>query len=213
MDAKRDQQLAKMKGYAALACTFFFIIIYGGSTIYAKTQADAGSLVFPFEKYIPFIPWMVVPYMTSGLFFMWVFFWCETHEQLLVYTKRFAFATLVAGICFVLFPLKNSFIRPQSNSLAVAGFEKFILHFDSPYNQAPSLHVTYAVLFWTVIKTKFNTNVRFGLGIWLILMILATVLVYQHHVIDVLSGLLLAILCIVFIKKPLKFLLPIKIRS
>lgn len=200
MERETRGRSLKWNGYAVLFCSILFFSVYGGTTYYSKNFADAESFVFEFEKEIPFISWMLIPYMSSGLFFAMVFFWCRTKTQLKIYTLRFALATVVAGICFVIFPLKHSFERPQTNNEAVLSFEKFIELFDSPYNQAPSLHVTYAVLYWTVVKVRFDGLTKWLIAVWLLLMIISTVFVYQHHIIDLISGLFLAVFCLLVLK-------------
>lgn len=195
-----EEKLRLRQGYSAMLCTAVFVIIYGGTTYYTKNYADTESIVFPFESRLPFLQWFLIPYVASGIFFGQIFFWCRTKDELRTYTKRFLMAAFIADAVFLIFPLRNSFIRPDPSNFATKAFHKFIEFFDSPYNQAPSLHVTYAILYWTVIKSRFKNILRWTLFIFLILMILSTVFVYQHHVIDVFSGLLLGILCIVFVK-------------
>lgn len=67
MDEKRLTIQLKIK--AALACWFIFSLIYNGSAYYASNLEVVPSFVISFERYIPFIPWMIIPYMSSGVFF------------------------------------------------------------------------------------------------------------------------------------------------
>lgn len=201
MQKIQNQRFLRLKAYSALICTLLFITLYSATTYYSKTYADASSFTFPFEENLPFVPWLIIPYLSSGIFFGLMFFWCQSERILRLYTKRFIFVTVVAATIFLLFPLKNTFVRPELDHIAVKIFDKLLEYFDSPYNQAPSLHVTYAVLYWTVLKLRFSGYLKVIIAIWLLLMIVSTVFVYQHHIIDVISGLLLGLISILVIKK------------
>ncbi|WP_104385254.1 phosphatase PAP2 family protein [Sphingobacterium sp. HMA12] len=190
MDEKR---LKKVGGQllVAIYCLLLFQLTYPFTAAYVASIAAVPSFVFDFEQHIPFIPWMILPYMSSGLFFCLVPFYCGQKKELLCYAKRFTFVTLIAALCFLLFPLRFSFDRPQVENPLFTIFFSFLKEYDSPFNQAPSLHVAYAYLFWSVLRWKFNGWKKIILGIWLLLMGLGTLTVYQHHTIDLLTACLL----------------------
>ncbi len=190
MDEKR---LKKVGGQllVVIYCLLLFQLTYPYTAAYAASLAAVPSFVFAFEQYIPFIPWMILPYMSSGLFFCLVPFYCGQKSELQCYAKRFTFVTLIAALCFLLFPLRFSFDRPSVENPLFTIFFSFLKEYDSPFNQAPSLHVAYACLFWSVLRWKFNGWKKIILGIWLLLMGLGTLTVYQHHVIDLLTACIL----------------------
>ncbi|WP_326980956.1 phosphatase PAP2 family protein [Chryseobacterium sp. MYb264] len=188
MDEKRLKISQKI--YALLLCSVVFMMVYNYSAWYISKLENVPSFVFNFEKYIPFIPWAIIPYMTSGLFFGLVFFFCKTREELTVLTKRMLFVTVIAGICFLLFPLKFSLNKPEISSSIFGIPFQFLKIFDSPFNQAPSLHIAYAFIFWSVFRNL--KHGRIFLIIWLILLGISTLTTYQHHLIDVLAGGILA---------------------
>jgi hypothetical protein len=174
-----------------------FIIIYNSSAWYALHFQKSDSFVFDFEKNIPFLEWMIIPYMTSGLLFTLAFFFCSSQKDLILLTKRINFTTILSGLFFFLFPLKFSFIKPQIDSDFLNPFFHFLITWDSNYNQAPSLHIGYAVIFWFVINKEFKNSVlRVILQIWILLLCISTLTVFQHHLIDVITALLLS--CVTF---------------
>ncbi|WP_312298557.1 phosphatase PAP2 family protein [Chryseobacterium sp.] len=188
MDEKR--LTIQQKIFAFFICTIVFAVVYNGSAWYLSILEEVPSFVFDFEKTIPFIPWTVIPYMTSGVFFCLVFFFCRNKEQLKVLTQRMIFVTVVAGIGFLLFPLKFSLLKPETENSIFGYSFQFLKTFDSPFNQAPSLHIAYAFIFWSVFR-----NLKKGrtiLIIWLILLGISTLTTYQHHCIDLLTGSILA---------------------
>jgi len=190
MDEKRLKGVGR-KLLVAIYCLLLFQFTYPLTAAYASTLAAVTSVVFDFEQHIPFIPWMILPYMSSGLFFCIIPFYCQQEGQLLRYAKRFTFITLFAALCFLLFPLRFSFERPIVENQLLAIFFSFLKQYDSPFNQAPSLHVAYACLFWSVLRGQFSGWKKRALGVWLLLLGVGTLTVYQHHVIDVLTALIL----------------------
>ncbi|MEG0926357.1 phosphatase PAP2 family protein [Chryseobacterium sp.] len=188
MDEKRLK--IKQKIYALILCSVVFMLVYNYTAWYISTLAEVPSFIFDFEKYIPFIPWTIIPYMTSGLFFCVVFSLCKSKEQLKNLTQRMIFVTILSGICFFLFPLQFSLPKPETNNPFLGYSFQFLKTFDSPFNQAPSLHIAYAFIFWTVFRNR--KKGKFFIMLWLILLGVSTLTTYQHHFMDVITGSLAA---------------------
>lgn len=182
----------RKKFLAMLLCSLVFSVVYNGATFYASNLENVPSFTFDFEKYIPFIGWTIIPYMTSGLFFITVFFFCKSLEELKILTKRILFIIIFAGICFVLFPLKYSFPKPIVDQYFLKIPFQFLKTFDSPFNQAPSLHIAFTIVFWSVFKNI--EKWKYFILIWLLAIALSTLTTFQHHLIDVFTGVLLAYL-------------------
>ena len=177
--------------WALLMFSLVFGIIYNFSLWYAAGLKNVPSFVFSFEGQIPFLPWTIIPYLSSGFFFCAVFFLLKSKEDLSVFLKRVLFMTVVAGIGFVLMPLKNAYIKPDVTNPVFELLFGFLDGVDDPYNQSPSLHVAFAFAFWTVfrdLKSKWKPVI----AVWLILVALSTLTTYQHHLIDIFTGSILA---------------------
>lgn len=100
------------------------------------------------------------------------------------------FVIVTAGIFFITVPLQFTFTKPEvSNSILKLPFS-FLKAFDSPFNQSPSLHIAFAFIFWSVFRDL--SKWRISLMIWLILLGISTLTTYQHHLIDILTGAVLA---------------------
>lgn len=188
MDEKRLK--IQQKIYALLLCSIAFMMVYNYAAWHISKLSEVPSFVFDFEKHIPFIPWSIIPYMTSGIFFCLVFFLCKNKEQLKNLVQRMLFVTLAAGLCFILFPLKFSLPKPEIDNTFLRYSFQFLKTFDSPFNQSPSLHIAYAFIFWTVFGRL--KRGRIFLMVWLILLGISTLTTYQHHVIDIVTGSILA---------------------
>ncbi len=181
-----------------------FGLVYGSSLWYASALNDVPSFVFSFEKHIPFIPWTIIPYLSSGVFFCTVFLHLDSKDKLYIFLKRVLFMTLVAGIGFVFLPLKYSFAKPEIDNSVFNYLFRFLDMVDDPYNQSPSLHVAFAFAFWTVFR-NINSKLRTVAAVWLLLLGISTLTTYQHHVIDILTGSILAhVAFIIFPSQPRK---------
>ncbi|CAD7797314.1 hypothetical protein CHRY9390_00148 [Chryseobacterium aquaeductus] len=180
----------RQQAFALTLCTIVFMTVYNVSTWYASSLDHLPSFTFAFEKNIPFLPLSIIPYMASGFFFCLVFFSCKNKYQLKILTWRMLFVIMTAGIIFITTPLRFSFSKPEvSNDILNLPF-LFLKKFDSPFNQSPSLHISFAFIFWSVFRDI--SKWWFFLMISLILVGISTLTTYQHHVIDILTGSIIA---------------------
>nr|WP_314491618.1 phosphatase PAP2 family protein [uncultured Chryseobacterium sp.] len=187
----------RQQAFALTLCTLVFIAVYNFSTWYASSLHNVPSFTFDFEKYIPFMPLSIIPYMASGVFFCLVFFICRNKYQLKILTWRMLFVIITAGIFFITVPLQYSFTKPEVSSSILNLPFYFLKAVDSPFNQSPSLHITFAFIFWSVLRDL--SRWRIFSKIWLILIGLSTLTTFQHHSIDILSGAILAHLSFIII--------------
>ncbi|MGL4581444.1 MAG: phosphatase PAP2 family protein [Flavobacterium sp.] len=191
----------KQRTTSMILCYIVFITSYMTAQYYAVFSALDWSFILPIDKHIPFIEWMIIPYATSAPFFLLVFYWVDTREQLRVLTKRMLLVTLVAFIGFIALPIQFTLDRPPHTIRIFDVFFDFISAWDTHYNQAPSLHVAYAVIFMTVVgqTTRFSNLTKALLYLWLTLVALSTVFVYQHHSIDVLTAVIVCLFIFFFV--------------
>lgn len=178
-----------------------FIGIYGACNAFTATRPDVGTWMWEWERHIPFIPEMVVPYWTLDLFFIGAFFLCSSKVELNLLTKRLITVTVLSGICFLLFPLKMGLERPTPEGWTAPLF-RALYHNDLPYNLAPSLHISLRSLIWVFYGAHLTGWTRRIVKIWFMLIGLSTLLVWQHHVIDVAAGFLMGWLVTALIRDP-----------
>jgi len=195
----------RRQAFSLTICTVVFTAVYNFTTIYASSLDYVPSFTFYFERFIPFVPLSIIPYMMSGIFFCAVFFCCKSENQLRILTWRMLFVTITAGIFFIAVPLRFSLEKPDvSNDFLNLPF-LLLKAVDAPFNQSPSLHIVFAFIFWSVFREL--SKWRIPLLITLILVGISTLTTYQHHFIDVLTGAILAHISFILIpdhKKSLK---------
>lgn len=180
-----------------------FYLLYNLTTLYSVSlyklyPAQIHNLATPFDDVIPFIAAMIVPYSWSLILFVASFFLVRTAAQLLILTRRLLLATTFACFIFYCYPARFSFHRLIPGDWTQFGYQ-FLQLVDKPFNQLPSLHVSYAILLgvslWDFIESKkiwvLNTYRLLLISICTLITI-STVLTYQHHLLDVLGGIVLA---------------------
>jgi membrane-associated phospholipid phosphatase len=173
----------------------FFFLSYGAANRFAALHAHLGEVAFGWERGIPFLAWMIVPYWSIDVFYGLSFFLCTTAQELDTLGRRLLTAQIIAVICFILFPLHFSFAHPEAHG--VAGFLiDALARFDKPYNQAPSLHIALLVALWVLYARHVPRRASFLLHAWFALIGISVLTTYQHHFIDVPTGALLGFLCL-----------------
>jgi membrane-associated phospholipid phosphatase len=178
-----------------------FALCYQATNSLAFQNNINHSAAIALDASIPFIDWMIVPYLCSGLFFIASFFKVRSLDGLRVLSQRMLLATVVACLVFALYPLRFNMPRPAIESTLFSRLFEALWLFDQPYNQLPSLHVAYCLIFWSSLSVGFKSlAAKIVLAGMLILISLATLFTYQHHLLDVIAGFVLGALCIVTIK-------------
>ena len=189
MDVKRSKALVVSAGLSVL-----FLIVYAGCNWITARRANVGTFYFEWEHKIPFLPLFILPYMSIDLFFVVAPFLCRTDRELSILAKRIAAAIIVAGICFLLFPLRFAFPRPRADGWPGALFDWF-RGMDAPYNLLPSLHAAFTLILLDIYFRHTRGFIRVATMTWFVLIALSPGLTYQHHLIDIVGGFVLAGYC------------------
>jgi protein-tyrosine phosphatase/membrane-associated phospholipid phosphatase len=185
---------------ASVGLSLLFLVVYSGTNWITSLRSDVGTWYFEWERWIPFVPWMVIPYMSIDLFFVVAPFLCRGRLELKVLAARITLAILVAGTCFLLFPLRLVTEPPPVDGLCGFIFDWF-RGMDQPYNLCPSLHIALRTILADTYARNLRGVFRFGSHVWFSLIGFSTLLTYQHHVVDVAGGFLLACLCFYLISR------------
>jgi membrane-associated phospholipid phosphatase len=185
-----------LRGKAAVSGSLsaLFLIVYGSCNWLTAQRVGVPSLYFGWERAIPFVPILIPAYLSLDLFFLGAPFWCRTATELETYSKRIAAAILIAGVCFLVFPLRFAFDRPNGSGVFGPIFDWF-RGLDAPYNLCPSLHAALLLLVADVYLRHLRGWLRIAVIGWFGLIAISPILTYQHHLIDIIGGFALATLC------------------
>ncbi|MEY2497153.1 MAG: hypothetical protein QOD12_709 [Verrucomicrobiota bacterium] len=179
---------------------FLFLVIYGGCNWITAQRHDVPTLFFSWERSIPFVPLMIVPYMSIDFFFVAAPFLCRGEREMNTFAKRLITALCVAAIVFLAFPLRFAFPRTHASGWLGTAFDWFQL-LDKPYNLLPSLHITMLFVLGSVYARRGSVVVRIAAIGWFVVIGFSAVLTYQHHILDVIAGFALAAYCFYFIRE------------
>jgi len=173
----------------------FFFATYGLATWATAQRAGVPSIVFAWERWIPFWPWTIVPYWVIDVLYAASLFVCSTRRELDTHAKRLLTAQVVAIAVFLIAPLRFSFVPPPVDGVAGAMFG-VLRSFDQPFNQLPSLHLALAVILAALFARKTTGIARVAGVAGFVAIGLSVLTTWQHHFIDVPTGVLLGALCV-----------------
>jgi len=166
----------------------FFFASYGFANWLASRRVDVGAVAFDWERSIPFVPWTIVPYWSIDLLYCLSIFICTTRRELDRHAQRLLAVQLISIAFFIALPLRFSFDRPVADGLFGALFTA-LGSFDKPFNQAPSLHIGLLIVIWVTLAQHCAPRWRWILHAWMTLIGLSILTTYQHHFIDLPTGL------------------------
>lgn len=171
--------------------TLLFAVVYGGSNWIAVASGRGVTLHFAWELSIPLVPPAILIYFSIALLFWLPLFVCSI-DGLLGLGRRFALATLAAGLLFVAIPVRSGFARIPPEGAFQAVFAG-LWQVDGAFNSMPSLHIAYSTLVFCALSGRVAaTHLRLLGGLWFLAICSSVLLVHQHHLADIVGGIALA---------------------
>jgi len=190
--------------FALLSVSVAFAILYLGTNHLNIFNAHYLPL-FAFENRIPFIPWTVIIYLSTFPQIAAAVLLIrreDLHQSVVTIIKIILFLSLI----FLLYP--TTYPRPDLPP-GTAPSSRFLYDFltklDTPQNCFPSLHVTMSVFVALILRRR---NRRLGMWFlaWALAIMVSTMTLKQHYLLDVLAGIFLAVIFyyFFFVKKRLR---------
>ena len=172
-----------------------FFSTYGFATWVTSQRSDVGTMVFGWETHMPFLAWTIVPYWSIDLLYGLSLLLPNTRHELKQHALRLLSAQVIAVSCFLIWPLRFTFERPELDG--VFGWLFAVLAgFDKPFNQAPSLHIALLVILWVMFQRHTQGVWRWLVHGWFALIGISVLTTYQHHFIDLPTGALAGWICV-----------------
>lgn len=186
----KDQIIRILFANIGIVLLLFAIIFYGSAYITSSREVEL-DLSTTLELRIPYIELAYIFYY--GAFFQPVllFYFLQTKHDIQLLSRRMTLSILIGGACFLVLPTRNRFQDLEISRSSWIG--EFAASFTGTYNMMPSLHVTLSTLMCTACLSHATKLWRIILVVWLGILIVSTVVTHQHHIIDVFTGLLLAL--------------------
>jgi membrane-associated phospholipid phosphatase len=205
LEIARSQPFLAWPGWAhlryaallSLANTLWFVLVYGGMDSLTARRSFRVPVHFPAELAIPFVPAMTLFYMSIYLLFWMAPFVLRTRREFRALVITMAAAIFCGGIGFLLFPADLAFAPPREEELGIwAAMFHFADKLNLTYNLLPSLHVAFAVICVVIFSARVPATGKVLLWFWAAMVAASTVLIHQHHLLDVATGWLLALVCV-----------------
>jgi membrane-associated phospholipid phosphatase len=174
----------------------WFMLVFGGCDFITAHRSLRVPIHFAAELRIPFVPAMTAVYMSIYLLFLAGPFILRTRREFRAMIATLATMIGIAGVGFLLVPAQLAFSPPREQDLGIwAGLFHLADRLNLTYDLVPSLHVALSVACIAAFSTRTARTGRTLLWIWAAAIAVSTVLTHQHHVIDVVTGWILATLC------------------
>lgn len=169
-----------------------FLTIYGSINWLTQQRENLLDLYLPVELAVPLVPEAIWVYFSMFLLFCLPLFTLP-RERARNEALAAILGLLVSALIWLLLPARLGFER-----VLPIGYEtlyELIFILDAPHNLVPSLHLVFSTLSVLACGRDAAKPIRLGLWIWLVCIAVSTLLTHQHHVLDVVTGFMVAVVC------------------
>lgn len=194
--------------YKYLLLLLFWPVFGAAFSALEVFRTEGYNVVYsPLDDLIPFCELFVIPYIFWFLYIIGMYVYCFFYETELF--KKYSYYIMITYgvtlLIYLIYPTMQN-LRPSPEDFArdnfLVEFTKGFYEFDTNTNVCPSLHVTGAVAVscaaWNS-KLFGNRGWKIAFSICTVLIVLSTVFLKQHSVVDIPPALLICALAYPFI--------------
>lgn len=193
---KENAVLKTLKSNMLAFCTMLLIVpLNGFYLILNNSKRGAYNLTTPIDNSIPFIKEFIIPYVAwYGFIFFVMAYLCFKDRKIYYITLVCYIIGLISS--FVTFYFFQTTV-PRPEVLGNDVFSKMVLQIysaDEPYNCFPSIHVLTSFLMVKAVSASKFRNIPNLIIVWFssVMIILSTLFVKQHVLLDAVSGIIYA---------------------
>ena len=184
----------------ALRVALVFFPVYLGCAAATAARTAHRHPYASWELGIPFVPFMIVPYLS--MFVLFVLPPLQLDEpELRALTARLILASLMGGAVFLALPAEMGFVA-HDDAGEWQGIYSALYRIDGPFNTVPSFHVIYTASILLAMIDVATPALRRVYLAWLVVVCASTVLTHRHHLLDVAAGLALALAAPALLRLP-----------
>ena len=199
----RDTRLRTIAGPLIL-CSLFtlaFCVFYGGANYFAASSSRRYHVHLPFETELPFVPAASAVYLSIQILFLVPLIQFRSVERLLPLFSAMLFELVTASIVFVAAPVELGF-APLQDAGTWTPVDRVADLLNLDFNALPSWHVAFSMTIAAAVGRELPGVPRILLGAWAALIACSTVFAHQHHLADVVAGVVLSALTMKFVYEP-----------
>jgi membrane-associated phospholipid phosphatase len=165
--------------------------VFYGAEFLAGLRNGHFALYFEWERRMPFYGSAYIVYYSVFLLPFLLPFVLDDAQEIRRWGAMMATTIMIAGIVFVLFPAELGYpAKPQSGWDFL---EKLTLVIAGQYNLVPSLHVALTITTASAMWRRLSWMGKWWLTVWVVALVCSTLTTHQHHILDVATGLILAV--------------------
>jgi len=174
-----------------LAFLGLFVALYGSASALSAYVPWRLHVSFEFERAIPFVPYASAAYLSMDLLVGLSPFVLRDLRRILPMFTTLCVQTAIASVCFLLLPVETDFAPRHVGDGSAPLFQVADL-LNLERNFLPSLHVGFAVTAALAYAERVGVVGKLAFGLWALGIAIATLLIHEHHLVDVIAGALLA---------------------
>ena len=184
----------RLFAWLLLRNSLIFALVYGGADRITALHSFRLRVALPFETCLPLYPAAVLAYLSIYGLLAAALYFCHDNDSLRGLARAQLRLILVSGIGFLLIPAQLDYPPIQESALGIwsAPFH-FADRVNLTYNLVPSLHVALSVTCVRYYVLTAGSAARVILWTWAVLIAASTLLTHQHHLLDVVTGWILAL--------------------
>ncbi len=168
-------------------------IVWCGAAWLTSFWPSRLELALPFERTVPQQTWMIPVYASYDAIAPLLPFFCRGWRDYALIGGAILAQTMVACSIYIIIPQQLAFSTTQSGAV----WDWMSAHTGLPhpglYSYAPSMHVAGAVAIGLFFTARTSGALRWLLWGWCGAVIASTWMVHEHHLADIASGVLLAL--------------------
>lgn len=173
--------------------SFWFAVVFVGADSFTAHRALRVRVHLDAELHIPLVPSFTLIYMSIYALFVAAPFVLRTRREIITLAVTQALAISIAGICFLLLPAQLAYAPPSDSQLGIwKGLFNFADRLNLDYNLVPSLHVALSIICTELFAVHATVGGKCLLRTWGLLIAASTILTHQHHLLDAVTGYILA---------------------
>ena len=204
-----------------ISLSVMLVLLIGVALIYSLTNQLAAyrgwSAFNPntiLDDSIPFIYWMAIPYSTLYLYYPAAAWFGVKDDKMkrenIIFHQMMIITCWIVFALFIILPVEIDLRANMSLPYSAFWQKQFaLLHsVDEPWNAWPSLHIVQSLLIVLVIRRWFPSQKAIHSALHVLLwfawisLVLSTMLIKQHFVWDVVTGIFYALVCWKYWFKP-----------
>ncbi len=165
----------------------FFYGFYGSAAYLADLLPYKFNVGFDFEQQIPFIPGMAAVYLSVGPMMLLSVFIIRREAEMQRLLKILCVQILIGFVAFLVFPVENSFMATDKTADLPPVYQIADL-INLKNNELPSLHLCFAATMAFVYSSKSGRGLSALFQVWALSIALATLLIHEHNLLDLVAG-------------------------